>query len=280
MTVSNVTRRTSVVGTNAIGQEISFSFPINTSADLVVMTRVISTGVEATLAETTNYTVNISGDGGGIVTMADTVTITGNVVEATAFYHGILLYGANYCVVTGNVVRDCAQDGINLQANSTYNLISNNQCYSNTDDGIDIEGAGDAYNTLAYNILVDNGTTIENAGVGTTRPGSYVFNDTHTANYTVTLSDFGKTLRMNNGAARIFTFPSVAAAQDGARITFVCQGAGRLTLQMVDSDKVLDSAATGTVYTDDDNIATITLEYVHATVTWVCIGASGTWTTT
>lgn len=69
MTVSNTTARTSAVGTNVAGQEIPFSFPIGLSSDLTVKSRVTTTGVEATLVETTNYTVTINGDSGGTVTM-------------------------------------------------------------------------------------------------------------------------------------------------------------------------------------------------------------------
>jgi len=69
MTVNNSTARTSAVGTNAAGQTIEFSFPIAASSELTVKSRVTSTGVEATLTETTDYTVSITGDIGGTVTM-------------------------------------------------------------------------------------------------------------------------------------------------------------------------------------------------------------------
>lgn len=69
MTVSNSTARTSAVGTNAAGQEIPFSFPIGASSELVVKSRITATGVEATLTLTTDYTVSVSGDSGGTVTM-------------------------------------------------------------------------------------------------------------------------------------------------------------------------------------------------------------------
>ena len=49
MTVSNQTARTSATGTNTAGQEIAYSFPANVNTDLIVMTRVTATGVEATL---------------------------------------------------------------------------------------------------------------------------------------------------------------------------------------------------------------------------------------
>lgn len=79
MTVANQTNRTSVVGTNTIGQVVSFSFPITATTDLVVKTRVTTTGVEAELDETTNYTVAITGDTGGTVTMVTAVAATSEI---------------------------------------------------------------------------------------------------------------------------------------------------------------------------------------------------------
>lgn len=103
---------------------------------------------------------------------------------------------------------------------------------------------------------------------------------TYTADHTITLDEFGKSLRMNNALARTFTFPSVGANDDGARITLLKLGAGKVTIQMVDSDKVHDSSATGTMYNDTaETYARVDLEYCHATTTWNVV-ASGTWTTT
>jgi hypothetical protein len=79
MTVANQTRRTSAIGSAAAGQEIPFSFPITDSSDLTVKTRVTATGVTATLTETSDYTVTISGDTGGIVTLVDALAATSEV---------------------------------------------------------------------------------------------------------------------------------------------------------------------------------------------------------
>ena len=78
MTVSNTTSRTSATGTNAAGQEIPFSFPISATGELVVMTRVTATGVEATLTETTDYTVSLvdGGESGGTVTLVNALATT------------------------------------------------------------------------------------------------------------------------------------------------------------------------------------------------------------
>lgn len=67
MTVSNQTARTSAVGTGA-EQTIPFTFPITNNSDIVVTSRVITTGVETTLTETTHYTVTNNGESGGSIT--------------------------------------------------------------------------------------------------------------------------------------------------------------------------------------------------------------------
>ena len=124
------------------------------------------------------------------------------------------------------------------------------------------------------------GQTTPAAAAFTTIQSDMVVPETKTDSYVITLSDLGKSLRMNAATAKIFTFPSVAAAQDAARITLVKIGAGRLTLQMVDSDKIFDSSATGSMYNDTaETYATVELEYCDTTVTWNVRGASGTWVT-
>lgn len=76
MTVSNTTNRISAVGSGSTGQEVPFSFPITATSDLTVISRVTATGVETELTETTNYTVTINGDVGGVVTTVTTIETT------------------------------------------------------------------------------------------------------------------------------------------------------------------------------------------------------------
>lgn len=76
MTVSNQTNRTSVVG-DGTTQEIPFSFPASATSDIEVRSRVITTGVESDpLTENSDYTVSLSGDSGGTVTMITTFAST------------------------------------------------------------------------------------------------------------------------------------------------------------------------------------------------------------
>ena len=67
MTISNQTNRTSILGT-AAEQEIPFLFPITSNSDITVIKRLITTGVETAMAETTDYTVTNNGDDGGSIT--------------------------------------------------------------------------------------------------------------------------------------------------------------------------------------------------------------------
>jgi len=102
---------------------------------------------------------------------------------------------------------------------------------------------------------------------------------TYTANHTVLLSQMGQTLVMNNTTNHVFTFPSVTTGDIGVWFIFVNINTGKLTIAAADSDIIADSAAGGTIYSDDDNIATITTELVSATQ-WLITGAHGTWVTT
>jgi hypothetical protein len=81
MTVSNVTCRVAAAGSGEASQAIPFVFPVAASSDLVVKTRVIATGVEATLTETTDYTVALtdSGASGGTVTLVDVLASTSQI---------------------------------------------------------------------------------------------------------------------------------------------------------------------------------------------------------
>jgi len=102
---------------------------------------------------------------------------------------------------------------------------------------------------------------------------------TYTDNHTVTLDQSGKTLIMNSSSNKTFTLPSVAAADIGTEFTFININTGKLTIDAADSDTIDDSNAGGTIYSDDNTIASIAIRLVSATH-WQIIGANGVWTTT
>ena len=103
-----------------------------------------------------------------------------------------------------------------------------------------------------------------------------------TANHTLTTDDFNKSIRMDSATDKIFTLPSVIAQDDGKQYTLSKIGAGKVTIQCVDTDTVGDSTATGTMYCDvaAETYANVTLEYVHANTNWMPISGFGTWVTT
>ncbi|MCP5006511.1 MAG: hypothetical protein GY941_21615 [Planctomycetes bacterium] len=76
MTFSAQTNRTSAVGSGSIGQIIPFTFKVNSTSELDCTKRVTATGVPTDLAETTNYTVVITGDTGGTITTVTAIETT------------------------------------------------------------------------------------------------------------------------------------------------------------------------------------------------------------
>jgi len=135
-------------------------------------------------------------------------------------------------------------------------------------DGIKITDSGDV-----EIFAVDSDGNVE----ATSFTADHMVVSTKTDSHVVTSADFGKSLRMNSADDKSFTLPSVGTSEDGARVTFIKQGAGKMTMIAVDTDYIDDSSATGTIYTIT-NYATITLEYVHGMTRWVIISAAGTFT--
>jgi hypothetical protein len=103
---------------------------------------------------------------------------------------------------------------------------------------------------------------------------------TATAAITLTTADLGKSVRVNSSSSVTVTFPSMGLENDGAKLRIVKINSGDVVLQMVDSDKIGDSSATGTCTnsTSTEVFAWLDLEYVHAAVTWIMTG-HGTWVT-
>ncbi|KKN59904.1 hypothetical protein LCGC14_0537290 [marine sediment metagenome] len=152
------------------------------------------------------------------------------------------------------------------------------------------DGSGDvqelALGSTSGDSLVTNGasaapswTTISGGGDGLSSLSWTA--ETKTADYTITTSDFNKTIRMSSADDKIFTLPSVGASEDGERITLAKTGAGKVTIQTADSDKIDSSTAGGGILCNQINeiYSNITLEYVDGNTMWIIIGARGTWST-
>jgi hypothetical protein len=90
-----------------------------------------------------------------------------------------------------------------------------------------------------------------------------------TADQTLTTAHLNAHHTMNHADAKTITFPSITAAHIGYWFSFSRLGAGKLTLQLVDSDVILcvlqSSSAGGTFYNQVDQYATIYMEIITAT---------------
>lgn len=127
-------------------------------------------------------------------------------------------------------------------------------------------------------MLIINGV-LTHVGVFIKDPRIQVDALTYTDNHTVTVNQTGKTLIMNSTSNKGFTLPAVAAADVGTEFTFVNINTGRLTITAGTGDTIDDSNASGTIYSDDNTIPSITLRLVSSTH-WQIISANGAWTTT
>lgn len=103
---------------------------------------------------------------------------------------------------------------------------------------------------------------------------------TKTDDYNVQTTDFSKTIRVNSALDKTQSLPSVGDGDDGARITFIRLGVGRVTVAAADSDKFYEGADGGTIYNESEIGASITLEYVDVIAMWAIVAASGAWNIT
>lgn len=103
---------------------------------------------------------------------------------------------------------------------------------------------------------------------------------TYTGNHTVELDQAGMVLVLNSTTNYTFTLPSVGAADIGVEFHFTNINTGRLTIDPADADTIdASTATTGTIYSDTDTVASITIRLVSATH-WQIQFANGTWTAT
>ena len=98
---------------------------------------------------------------------------------------------------------------------------------------------------------------------------------------TLSIDQSGETITCNSVDPETFYLPSVNASDIGMWYRFVKLGAGMLTVEAADVDKIADSGAGDTIYNDEplQTYATLTLLLVSATQ-WTITEGHGTWTTT
>lgn len=100
------------------------------------------------------------------------------------------------------------------------------------------------------------------------------------AGLTLVVADFGKTVRVNNAAAKTVTLPSVSASNIGGMFCVFKLGAGNVTIQTADADTINGGAAGGTLIcsTASQTWAYVILQLTSATG-WTIKSGVGTWAT-
>jgi len=101
-------------------------------------------------------------------------------------------------------------------------------------------------------------------------------------NYSVLVGDClaGRALTMNAVVEKTFSLPSVTAPDDGATITFIKIGTGKLIIAAADADMIGASSGGGTVFNNTaETYASVTLLLIGGAgnAQWIVIGYHGSW---
>lgn len=102
--------------------------------------------------------------------------------------------------------------------------------------------------------------------------------ETKTANYVLQAGDGGKTIEMDNAAARTFTFPALATLGAGWWVTLVREGAGKMSI-IPDGAEEIGRWGNNTVYNDaadEEGWANITLQVSYDETKLIVTSGDGT----
>ena len=105
--------------------------------------------------------------------------------------------------------------------------------------------------------------------------------ETKTANYVLVAGDVGKTIEMDNAAARTFTFPALSTLGKGWWVTLVKEGAGDVSL-IPNGAEEIGRFGNNTVKNEqaaEAGWANITVMVAYDETKLVAIGADGSWNT-
>jgi hypothetical protein len=226
----------------------------------------------------------------GILTSVDTRSTNTDInPNAETWVAGDLLYlddtnggMTNVRPTSGRIVRLVRTLNGSAVNDDLYILgIKDNSAWSVATSGEDVVlrvGDNGGANKVSIRDYADNEVaSINSDGIGQIRGNVSV---TKTDVYNVQIADFGKTIRVNSAIDKTMSLPSVGATEDGARLTFIKLGAGKVTIGAADTDKFFGGSGGGTMHADVEIGASITIEYVDAITMWTIVAANGTWTIT
>ena len=84
--ITTTTNKTSGTTGTAAAQTVAFTFPVFAASEVVVMTRIETTGVDATLVKDTHYTLTLTGTGSPNYTGGSITTTTPFVATTKTIY--------------------------------------------------------------------------------------------------------------------------------------------------------------------------------------------------
>ena len=101
----------------------------------------------------------------------------------------------------------------------------------------------------------------------------------YTATKTLTVSDFGRVIRFNNGTNNVGCFlPSVGEMDIDTWVIIMRVGTGSLTIQAADSDTIEKSGPGGKLVCDEaDRVCANVWLYLATETEWAIMGGTGIW---
>ena len=284
MTVSDVTRRTSVVGTAAAGQEVSFDFPVAATDEIYVKTRVTATGAEsAYLTEDTDYSVTLNDDGSGTVTMVAAVAATSEIHVSRISDRSQLLDLAQGGSFNAELLEDALDKNTRQIIENTDSLNRSLTVPTTDDTSLDMELPNSIDRTSAFLYFDASGlptavNTIDAGAVVVTPFAETYLDDADAATMLTTLgiTAFAQTILDDAAATNVLTTLGVSAFAktilDDAAATNVLTTLGVSTFAktLLDDTTATATLATLGAHTADDVLVhdDEVLSYENNVLTW------------
>ncbi len=102
--------------------------------------------------------------------------------------------------------------------------------------------------------------------------------ETYTGNRTLTVRDFGKNIKFNNGANPVTCYlPSVGSTDVSSWLQISKLGTGRLRIQASDSDTIGKSSVGGAIISVEPNRVENVRLYLESETHWDITGGIGIW---